>query len=437
MRRWLAVLVAATTSLVLVSLLVPLALLVRSVARSEAVASASRAAESVAVAVGAMDADAADEETLRLTAEQAGASSGHPVTVFLADGRVLGAAAARTRAVDLAARGRSLTAAAPGGREILVAVQGAPGGTAVVRAFLGDGDLDRGVHRTWLALLILGVALVGLGILVADRLARAVVRPTTALAQVSHRLAKGDLTARATPQGPPEVRTAGLALNHLAGRISDLLAEERETVADVSHRLRTPLTGLRLEAESLTDPGEAARMEARVDALERAVTAVINDVRRRSRERASCDAVAVVRDRAEFWSVLAEDQSRTFALDLVPGPLPVAVPAEDLAGCVDALLGNVFAHTPDGASFRVRLTSRPGGGVSLTISDAGPGFGPGDPPRRGESGAGSTGLGLDIARRAAEDSGGSLAVGRSDLGGAEVRLLLGSPVARGEQRLDG
>lgn len=429
MRRWLAVLVAATTSLVLVALLVPLALLVRSVAGSEAVASATRAAESVAVAVGTVD-----EETLRLTAEQVGASSGHPVTVFLADGRVLGAAAARTPAVELAARGRSLSAETPGGREILVAVQGAPGGTAVVRAFLSDGDLMRGVHQTWLALLILGVALVGVGMLVADRLARAIVRPTTALAEVSHRLARGDLTARATPLGPPEVRTAGLALNHLAGRISDLLAEERETVADLSHRLRTPLTGLRLEAESLSDPEEAARIEARVDALERAVTAVINDVRRRSRERAVCDAVPVVRDRVAFWSVLAEDQSRAVELDLAPGPLPVAVSAEDLAACVDALLGNVFAHTPDGASFRVRLTAGDaaadaaagkGGTVVLTVSDAGPGFGPGDPLRRGESGAGSTGLGLDIARRVAQESGGFLTLGASDLGGAEVRLVLG------------
>ncbi|GAA4195621.1 sensor histidine kinase [Microbispora amethystogenes] len=432
MRRWLAALVAATTSLVLVSLLVPLALLVRSVARSEAIGSATRAAESVAVAVGAVD-----EDTLRLTAEQAGASSGHPVTVFLADGRVLGAPAARTPAVELAARGRSLTASAPGGREILVAVQGAPGGTAVIRAFLADEDLDEGVHRTWLALLVLGIVLVGVGMLVADRLARAIVGPTTALAEVSHHLATGDLTARARPQGPPEVRTAGLALNHLAERISDLLAEEREMVADVSHRLRTPLTGLRLEAESLSDPGEAARIEARVDALERAVTVVINDVRRRSRERASCDAVPVVRYRVAFWSVLAEDQSRTVTLDLAAGPLRVAASADDLAACVDALVGNVFAHTPDGASFRVRLAARGmtgsdgdgtdgrGGGVLLTVSDAGPGFGPGDPSRRGESGAGSTGLGLDIARRVAEQSGGRLTLGDSDLGGAEVRLLLG------------
>ncbi|WP_169946016.1 HAMP domain-containing sensor histidine kinase [Microbispora sp. H11081] len=421
MRRRLAVLVAATTSLVLVSLLVPLALLVRSTAWSEAVASATRTAESVAVAVGAVD-----EDTLRLTAEQASASSGRPVTVFLADGRVLGTDAPRTAAVELAARGRSLSAVAPGGREILVAVEGAPGGAAVVRVFLDEGDLMAGVRRTWLALLILGAALVGIGILVADRFARAVVRSTTALAEVSHRLATGDLTARATPLGPPEVRTAGLALNHLAGRISDLLAEEREVVADVSHRLRTPLTGLRLEAESLSDPEEAARIEARVDALERAVTAVINDVRRRSKERASCDAAPVVRDRVAFWSVLAEDQSRAVALDLAPGPLPVGVSAEDLAACVDALLGNVFAHTPDGGAFRVRLAAGDGGTAVLTVSDAGPGFGPGGPPRRGESGAGSTGLGLDIARRAAEESGGSLALGESDLGGAEVRLVLGS-----------
>ncbi|GIH73145.1 sensor histidine kinase [Sphaerimonospora thailandensis] len=420
MRRWLAALVGATTSLVLVSLLVPLALLVRSVAESEAVDAATGAAETVAVAAGSVD-----EEALRLTVEQVSASTGDPVTVFLGDGRTLGAPADRSPAVDLAARGRSVSALAPGGQVILMAVHGAPGGTAVVRVFLSDAALTRGVRETWTVLLILGVSLVALGILVADRLARAIVRPTTALARVSHRLAAGDLAARATPEGPPEVRAAGLALNHLAGRITDLLAEERENAADVSHRLRTPLTGLRLEAECLADPDEAARIEARVDELERAVTAVINGVRRRSRERAECDAAAVVADRVRFWSVLAEDQDRSVLLDLIPGPLTVAVSTEDLADCVDALLGNIFAHTPEGTAFSVRL-SRTDGAVLLTVSDAGPGFGAAGPPRRGESGAGSTGLGLDIARRVAASSGGSLALGRSAMGGAEVRVNLGT-----------
>ncbi|WP_189241478.1 sensor histidine kinase [Planobispora rosea] len=441
MRRWLAVLVAATTSLVLIALLVPLVLLVRTAAESGAVDRASAEAESVAVAVGALEAAtpgtagpgtepgagavdgrAADLETLRLTVERAA----HPTTVFLGDGRVLGARADRSPAVELASRGRSVTAAVPGGREILVAVEGAPGGTAVVRVFLGDDELARGVTRVQTGLLVLGLVLVGLGILVADRLARAVIRPISSLAKVSHRLAAGDMTARTVPGGPPEVHAVGLALNHLAGRITGLLAEERENAADLSHRLRTPLTGLRLEAESLSDPDEAARIEARVDALERAVTAVITEARRRTRERDECDAVAVVGDRVAFWSVLAEDQGRAVELDLAPGPIPVAVAADDLAACVDALLGNVFAHTGEGVALGVRLAAAPGGAV-LTVTDAGPGFGTTAPLERGESGAGSTGLGLDIARRTAESSGGALTLGASPEGGASVSLFLALP----------
>ncbi|WP_433541250.1 hypothetical protein ACQP10_09910 [Streptosporangium sandarakinum] len=59
------------------------------------------------------------------------------------------------------------------------------------------------------------------------------------------------------------------------------------------------------------------------------------------------------------------------------------------------------------------------------MSDDGPGFGIAAPPERGRSGAGSTGLGLDIARRTAESSGGSLSLGGSATGGASVTLLLG------------
>ncbi|MFC4059423.1 ATP-binding protein [Planomonospora corallina] len=416
MRRWLALLVAATTSLVLVALLVPLLLLVRTAAESGAVARASGEAESVAVAVGTVD-----TETLRLTAERAA----RPTTVFLGDGRIVGSPAERSAAVELAARGRSVTATVPGGREILVAVQGAPGGTAVVRVLLGDEEVSRGVARVQAGLLVLGLVLVGLGILVADRLARAVTGPVTLLAKVSHRLAAGDLAARTVPGGPPEVHAVGLALNHLAERITGLLAEERENAADLSHRLRTPLTGLRLEAESLSDPDEAARIEARVDALERAVTSVIEQARRRSRERQECDAAAVVAERVAFWSVLAEDQERAVELELSPGPLVVAVTAGDLAACVDALLGNVFAHTGEGVSFGVRLAAAPGGAV-LAVTDAGPGLGTPAALERGASGAGSTGLGLDIARRTAEASGGTLTLGVSPAGGASVTLFLAS-----------
>ncbi|WP_420849155.1 sensor histidine kinase [Parafrankia soli] len=278
---------------------------------------------------------------------------------------------------------------------------------------------------------------------VADRLARSLVAPIMELAEVSHRLAGAQLSARATPAGPPELREVAHALNHLAGRIQELLRDEREHVADLSHRLRTPLTALRLEAEALTDPPEAARVTAAVDGLENAVTALIQQARRNEiagggpgpdgaaqaggkAEVASCDAARVVRERVAFWSVLAEDTGRPLSVDVTDLPAPVRMDADTLTAAVDALLGNVFAHTPDGTAFAVTLRRRPDGGVDLTVADHGPGL-PDGAARRGESRADSTGLGLDIARRAAKTSGGRLKTADGPAGGAAITLVLEPP----------
>jgi signal transduction histidine kinase len=86
------------------------------------------------------------------------------------------------------------------------------------------------------------------------------------------------------------------------------------------------------------------------------------------------------------------------ARDLAPGPLPVRAGAADVGAAVDALLGNVFAHTPDGTAFRVSVTARDGGGAIVTVADQGPGLTDPTVLGRGASGGGSTGLGLDIAR---------------------------------------
>jgi signal transduction histidine kinase len=404
-RARLTLLVGATTVLVLLAFLVPLALLVRQVAADRALSRADDVVQTIVPLVG--DADALQ---LAVTVQPV------PVTVFLPDGRALGAPAASTPAVRLAAlRGQALTVNTAEGQELVVPVVGVSG-TAVVRTVVSDESLARGVHRAWLTLLALGVALVLLGLLVADRLARALIAPITQLSAVSHRLAEGDLTARAESAGPSELREVAGALDHLAGRIQDLLAAERERVADLSHRLRTPLTALRLEAESLRDPAESARVADAADGVARAVTAVIQQARRVAAP-AACDAVAVVADRAAFWSVLAEDTGREMTRSLPPGPLPVSVAADDLAAALDALLENVFSHTPDGTAFSVTLTARAEGGAVLEVADAGPGF-PSDAGSRGSSAGGSTGLGLDIARQVAR----VFEVKTSASGGAVVRL---------------
>lgn len=422
MRYRLILVVAATTSLVLVAFLVPLALLVRSAAADRAVNAAVTQAQALAPAVVA-----ADERSLGPVVDQANADGGYQFTLFQPDGTRLGAPAARSAAVDEAATGSSLTVDTSGGREVLVAVAGRSEGTVVIRTFVSDADLGRGVGRAWLVLGLLGLALLGVSMLVADQLARAVVRPLGAVVQVAHRLATGDLDARARPGGPPEVRAVGAGLNRLAERIDTLLARERETAADLSHRLRTPLTALRIDVDSIRDPAQRERLAADVDALVQTANAAIRSARQPAAVRGPqrCDAAAVVARRVEFWGALAEEEGRPVGVDIEPGPVPVALSAETLSACVDALLGNVFTHTPEGTGFSVRLHRGPQGGAGLVVADAGPGLPPWLIPRRGHSATGSTGLGLDIVQRAAEESHGRLLLDRAPGGGAMITMVLG------------
>ena len=86
-------------------------------------------------------------------------------------------------------------------------------------------------------------------------------------------------------------------------------------------------------------------------------------------------------------------------------------------------MANVFSHTPEGTSYRVSAI-REGRDIVVAVEDSGPGITDPSVIERGRSGAGSSGLGLDIARRSAEAAGGRLEVGASPLGGARIGLRL-------------
>ncbi len=437
MRARLALLAGATSSLILVAFLIPLAVLVRSAAADRAVSAAVVEVQTLAPAV----ATAPDDAAVGRAVAAANAAGGHPMTVYLPDGAVLGVAQARSDAAAEAALGQSQTVTVPGGQEVVIAVAGRPDGTAVIRTFVPDKELYAGVTRSWLELGLLGLGLLGLSVSVAVLLARSYTRQLSRLANVSYRLAQGSLGARASDEGPAELRQVAGGLNHLAGRIVDLLAQERATVADLSHRLRTPLTALRIDVESLTADDARDRLIADLDAIDRRVDEVIRDADRPVREGAfvTCDAADVVGERVRFWSALAEDERRPFESRVAPRELPAGLSAAELSACVDAAIGNVFAHTEEGTAFRVYLTARPSGGAILVIADDGHGF-DSEAAERGFSGAGSTGLGLDIIRRAAERSGGGLSMARSASGGASLTVELGPPapaIVRGhrERRL--
>lgn len=429
MRRQLALTTLATASLIVIAFLVPLGLLVRGIAEDRALDAAERAADALVptLALGL------EPQALQATVDGVEATGTGTVTVYLADGTRVGRDVPADADVAAAREGEAFSSPVDGGVAVFVPAVLPDGDIDVIRIEVPDERLREGVLVSWVLLAVLGVGLLLVALAVADRLARRIVRPVDELADVAHRLGQGELDARVVPDGPEEVAEVGRTLNQLAGRIEQLLEAERESVADLSHRLRTPVTALRLDVEVLADPEARERLGNDVDELTRAVDRLIADARRTGTvgtrgEPAESDLALATEERLAFWGVLADDQERAYGLERPPGPCPVAVAREDLDAALDALLGNVIAHTPEGTAFTVTVMAPDGDGPTLVLDDEGPGFPEGrDLLARGESGGGSSGLGLDIVRTTAERSGGGVELGRSPGGGARIRVTFGPP----------
>ncbi|MDT0571456.1 HAMP domain-containing sensor histidine kinase [Streptomyces sp. DSM 3412] len=432
--RWALVKVCvAVTAMVVVAFAVPLGLVVREMARDRAFSGAEREAAAIAPALSITT----DREQLERVVASAGSDDGMAVHLP-ADGA--GSAAldlGRQRASDediatVRKLGRASTTEVPGGSTLLQPTALSSGEIAVVEVYVPESEVSNGVATAWAVLAGVGALLIVGSVAVADRLGVRMVRPAQRLVESARELGEGRLGARVPEKGPKELRLAAVAFNAMADQVVGLLANERELAADLSHRLRTPLTVLRLNAASLGDGPAAEQTRAAVEQLEREVDTIIRTAREAKPQTvvagpgAGCDAAEVVRERMAFWSALAEDEGRKWRVAGVERPARIPVARTDLAAALDALLGNVFRHTAQGTAFAVDVHNGEDA-VIVLVSDAGPGIA--DPEAamargRGSGSDGSTGLGLDIVRRLAESTGGDVRIGSSVLGGTEVRIWI-------------
>lgn len=300
-------------------------------------------------------------------------------------------------------------------------------GRALVRAYVDDSTVDHEVYERWALIGGGAVFLLILSAVGAEIVSRRLTRPLVATARTAGELGAGRLDARAPVSGAREIAEVSVALNLLAERIEDLLASERETIADLSHRLRTPMTAIRLDVEALADSEQARELARHVAVLERTLTEVIRHARlpQADRDKRHCDAHQVVSERVAFWTPLAEDQGRLVTLDDESGAVEVACTPEELSAALDALIENVIAHTPEDSPLHVAVIRLPQG-CRIDVVDRGTGI-PAGATRRGKSDRGSSGLGLDIARNCAESTGGSMDLLSNADGSHTVRLNLQSP----------
>ncbi|MET3922258.1 HAMP domain-containing sensor histidine kinase [Arthrobacter sp. UYEF20] len=303
-------------------------------------------------------------------------------------------------------------------QEWLVAVVPVAAGektTGALRAASPAARVWQRVGIGWAALLAAGLLAVAVAWLLARKLARQISRPMEQLAEASVRLGHGEFDLQLPHTGVLEVDRAGSALNAAAASLGELVTREQRLAANVSHQLRTPLTGLRATLEhALSDPTADLRAAARqaigsADKLESTIADVMTLTRGPVPASPEVDLAALVDGIASLWHGPLAARARPLRVSLAEDVAPLAVAPRAVEQILDVLLDNALQHGSGTVRLEVRALER---AVAIDVADSGGNAPDEDIFLRGTSGDGGTGVGLALARQMAEDLGGRLLLSR-------------------------
>jgi two-component system sensor histidine kinase MprB len=352
------------------------------------------------------------------------------------DGRVLAPRPARlpvdaaVRAVAAGSRGRLFRTLRIAGVKLRMLVAPVGGGVAA-QAALPTAESDRTLAELRKLLTIAVLAGIALAAIVTSVLSRRALGPVRELAARADAIAvRADPTAR-LPAARHELAPLGDAVNRLLEALERLVTAHRQLVADASHELRTPITGIRTNLELIAEhqDGDSESRELLTDALAQVVelgslTGSLLELAHAAETAPQLEETSLVSLAAE---VVGEYRERHPALRLHTGRIDglVVVDGLRLRRALTNLLDNALKWSPR-APVDVTVS-----GTEITIRDHGPGIADEDLPRifdrfyrsasvRSSPGAG---LGLAIARQLVEAHGGTLTAENADPG-AMFRMQL-------------
>jgi signal transduction histidine kinase len=256
---------------------------------------------------------------------------------------------------------------------------------------------------------------------------RRVAAPLSALATAAERLGH-DVSAPPLPEaGSIETRQAARAFNDMQVRLRNLIDNRTRLLAAISHDLRTPLTLLRLRAETVENAQEREKMLATIAEMDAMVGATLQLARDQSAAEPSrpTDLAALLQ------SVVDDMRDAGLPVCLTPTQ-PVIYPCQPAAlkRAIRNLLDNAVKYGKSG-TVTMRRTSQ---AIEIVIDDQGPGipqqelmrvlepFYRLDESRSRETGG--VGLGLAIALSIVETHGGSLALSNRPEGGLRATIAL-------------
>ncbi|MDE2138630.1 MAG: HAMP domain-containing protein [Gammaproteobacteria bacterium] len=302
-----------------------------------------------------------------------------------------------------------------------VTVRFPEGGTAVYRIVRVPGGalLPRNLLVNLTVLLaILVIALYAV--------ARNITRPLSALARAADSAGREARPAKLPERGARELRRAARAFNTMQDRLYRYLDSRSRVLAAMSHDLKTPLTRLRLQVESIGDAALQERMVKELTEME----GMVREALALFRGQDDSEPAAPIDVNALLASLAAQFGESGASVSLTGRALaPFTGKARALKRCLTNLVSNAVKFG-GGA----QLCVEDDGELVVRVRDEGPGIPPAELERvfepfyRLESSrnrdSGGTGLGLTIARDIAQAHGGTLTLVNRPGGGLEAQLSL-------------
>ena len=326
-----------------------------------------------------------------------------------------------------------------------------PGDLGGVVTALSLSGVERAINQLRFLFLAVGFFVLIFLALLARRMIGISLKPLTAVEETAEAFAKGDYTAR-LPEARSDTEVGRLtwALNQMLSRIAESFQARSESedklrrfVADASHELRTPLTAIRGFAElhrhgAVKGEVETGELIRRIEGESIRMSTLVEDLLLLARLDQSRE---MAMEPVDIKTLVTESVASARAAG--PNhPIQVQLPDEDIFVLGDSmrihqvisnLLANARIHTPPGTEITVRVSSE-ADGISISVSDNGPGLSKADQmriferfyradPSRVRNGGEGTGLGLSIADAVMRAHNGSISV-ESELGaGATFKLF--------------
>lgn len=275
-------------------------------------------------------------------------------------------------------------------------------------------------------LLVNLVLLVLLLVVVLYLVARSITRPLSDLARAADSLGRETRPSPLQERGARELKDAARAFNTMQDRLRRYLDSRTRVLAAMSHDLKTPLTRLRLQVETLENPPMQQRIGRELDEMEGMVREALSLFRGLDDGEpvAAIDLDALLAKIREEFAVMGAQVAVSGA-----AAQPVSGRPQMLKRCLTNLIANAVKF-----GGRADVSVEEGAQLTVRVRDAGPGIPPGELERvfepfyRLESSrnrdSGGTGLGLTIARDIAQAHGGTLTLQNLPAGGLEATLSL-------------